>query len=316
MNRKNLLVIAMLAMAVALVGCDQEETDCATDADCAGYLCTIEPDATEGTCGATCTTAADCAPGFVCGGESETECVASSASCDELECNNYACDAAAAPNACYTDCTADNAETNCAHDICEVTDDVGACAAEADADPFLYVAVVSRSDDVEGANPGPDIDAISFSHGGTATVAQTVEASAVGFDDGDDDLTRDRPGAVLAKDVQEDDGSCNLDDWESAGDPDYFSLGGAGGYVVVSFGNGVEIVDGDTIEVIELDQSYCNNISVARDDAYDVYVGLGSLPAVTSGDDFAATGWCAIGAAGGNGGVFTELFGAAGCVTM
>ncbi len=235
--------------------------------------------------------------------------------CADLDCGLFSCDETL--TACFVDCTADNAEEHCATDTCEVVEgaEIGVCVAEPEVRQITYVAVVSRSEDVEGGNPGPDIDAIGFFHGGVYTVAEVVEASMLGWDDGDYELTRTRPGAVLAKDVQRDDGSCNLDDWEP-GRPDYFSMGGEGGFVVVSFGVGAEIVDRDVIEVIEIGQGYCWNVGVARDDIYEVYVGLGTLDlgSIASADDITFGDWCLIGASSGGGGVFSDVFRSAGCV--
>ena len=298
-NLKYLMSVAMIGGALA--ACDTDETSCTTDADCFGYMCVIADDgATEGVCESTCTNG--CADGFVCGGETGTECVESTQTCADLDCGSYTCDETA--NACLTSCTAETGETDCVEGAqCDVVDDVGSCI-ELTADPYVYVAVVSRAqgeDALDNQNPGPDLDFISATSGGAASAASSVVASTQGIA-GTEENTRPlstHADAVLLQDatVTGDPDACNLDS-----QPGYVAIGGEGGFIAVQFAN--EFVTGDTITVVEIDSANCAPAVTERPDAYEVYVSNAAPAAGATAADIAGA-WCLAGTQGGNGGTGT-----------
>ncbi len=243
---------------------------------------------------------AGCADGFVCGGETETECVAATATCDAATCGAYTCDDAGA--ACRTSCTGDTVATDCVEGgQCDETGDAGTCTVVA-AEPFMYVAVVSRAEGdaaLNNSNPGPDLDFISVSAGGIETGASTVVQSMQGLA-GDDDNTR--PLSSHANAVTEQDtvvgGVCDLD-----AQLGYVAIGGLGGYITVEFGR--ELATGDTVTVYEVDSNYCSD-AAPRPDGYEIFVtnDAAAATAANTADDVRAT-WCQQGAQGGDGGVGT-----------
>ena len=283
----------------ALAACDTDETSCTTDADCAGYLCVVADGATEGVCEADCT--AGCADGFTCGGETGTECVASTVTCADLDCGAYTCDETT--STCGTACTADTVATDCvAGAQCDVVDDVGTCTVVA-AQPFMYISVVSRAEGeaaLDNQNPGPDLDFISVSAGGIETGAATVVQSQQGAA-GEDDNTR--PLSSHADAVTDQDtvvgGVCDLD-----AQLGYVAIGGLGGYITVEFGR--ELATGDTITVYEVDSNYCSDAATERPDSYEVYVtnNADAATGANTADDIRGN-WCLVGSQGGNGGVGT-----------
>lgn len=293
-------VMSVLVAGGALAACDTEETvACTSDAECGGYLCEIADGATEGVCQSACSGTISCAAGFACGGTTGTECVATTATCADLECGAYACDAAAV--ACYDNCTADTVATDCVDGAqCDVDGDVGTCAVVAD-EPYMYVAVVSRAEGDEALNnqnPGPDLDFISVSAGGIETGATAVVESNQGAN-GDEQNTR--PVSTHADAVTSQDtvvgGVCDLD-----AQLGYVAIGGTGGFITVQFGR--ELATGDTVTVYEIDSNYCADAATERPDAYEVYVTNDSAAAMAAGSaaDIQAN-WCLVGAQGGNGGV-------------
>ena len=297
-NLKYLMSVAVIGGALA--ACDTDETTCTTDAECGGYLCVIADGATDGVCESTCTSG--CADGFVCGGETGTECVASSVTCADLDCGSYTCDET--NNACLTSCTEDTAATDCVETAqCDVVEDVGSCI-EITADPYVYVAVVSRAegdDALNNPNPGPDLDFISATSGGAESGAASVVASAQGLN-GDEDNTRplsSHADAVLVQDATTtgDPDACDLDS-----QPGYVAIGGDGGFIAVQFAS--EFVTGDTITVIEIDSANCAPAATERPDAYEVYVSNTAPTAADTAMDIASN-WCLAGSQGGNGGTGT-----------
>ena len=138
-----------------------------------------------------------------------------------------------------------------------------------------YVAIVSRA--VEnpanhGNTPGPDLDAVAVKSGGVSSFAASVAKvisgrtsdpegnvnSASSAITGPNDAMTDTPG-----------GQCNL--FEGQG---FFSLGygdGPQGIVVLAMPNAIR--PGDSIAVYEIGPGFCANVSVVREDSFDVYVG-------------------------------------------
>lgn len=298
MNRKSLSIFTALAAAGALGACDTDETTtCSTDADCAGYVCEMAAGATEGVCSAT-----ECAAGYVA--DDTGACVMETCTSDD-DCAPYACDTDA--GACFSECT-DGSECAAGDFQCDDTATPGQCVAVTP-EPFMYVAVVSKATGdtaLNNPNPGPDLDAISVEAGGNEDFAEVVEVFAQGAE-GDETNTRPlstHADAVLAKDTVDAGGTCDLD-----AQPGYVAIGDNTGFIAVSFGR--ELADGDTITVYEIDSVYCSDAATERPDAYEVYVSR-TAPAGTTLADITSS-WCFVGASGGNGGVFTQVFDSTTC---
>ena len=196
---------------------------------------------------------------------------------------------------------------DCASGICEG----GVCVPEPAMAPYLFVAVVSTAtgdEALENNTPGPDIDAVQLIKGGVDTFATAVESFAageVGFDGNVNDdvaLVVGPNDAIPAVDGSED---CNF---AEVGDgAEFHSMGGAGGYFVVSFGGGLEVTNGDTINVWEIASTSCANVGTIRPDSYDVFIGTAAaLQATTSAADISAeNGWSLVGASSPTGGIFS-----------
>ena len=198
---------------------------------------------------------------------------------------------------------------DCESGICE--GDV--CVAEAMAmDPYLFVAVVSTAtgaDAVDNNTPGPDIDAIQLIKGGINNFATAVESFGAGAVGADGNVNNDAALVVGPNDaIPAVDGSadCNL---AEVGDTNpsaqFHSLGGDGGYVVVSFATGIEVENGDTINIWELADTTCNNVDRVRPDSYNVFIGTAAALSATTGaaDITAANGWALVTASSTNGGI-------------
>jgi Cys-rich repeat protein len=294
--RRILFVFAAATVGgVVLTGCSDEE--CTTDADCAGYVCDFSEGGDTGVCLEECTSDAQCAAGFVCD-TAEMACITpTTATCTaDSQCGAYTCDTAT--GRCNTSCTDgstcnDGYQCNADTSMCEVVAAV----------PYLFVAVTSEvplsSDDANGPNPGPDIDAIVLMSGETTIPATTVAGGVIGVS-ADGENTRTTASDVTgARSAMTGDGpvfECNTDDGSG-----YYSLADNTGFVVVSFG--AEIGDGDMITVYELDETNCSNLSTTRAEAYGVYVGQDAATATTAAD--VRNTWCAVGAPLAGGGTFS-----------
>ena len=120
---------------------------------------------------------------------------------------------------------------------------------------FRYALIEDMSSDRSGEAPGVDIDAISVTVQGVERYATTVEDFALG-------------------------GGSYLDPTEALGAPDsgcqpehLVSLGGEGGYLIVSFDEDhVRFDAGDLITVYEMGPTTCPNQPQWTDDAYRVSV--------------------------------------------
>ena len=310
--KRNLYTLLSLAIAGgALAGCDTDETACTTDADCAGYMCVIASGATDGVCSASCTDG--CAAGYTCGGETGAECVVVTTTCADLECGDYICDTTA--NACLTSCTE---ATDCANDTqCDIAEgaETGSCV-EVAMDPYLYVAVVSRAEGdlaLNNQNPGPDIDGISVATGGAETFASTLESTQLGPEGNTANTREDFTGITNGLDsLGASPSECDLD-----AEPGYTAIGGVGGYAVVSFGAGREIVTGDVITVYEINSANCSDAATERPDIYEVYITSDTTAARNPGSaDSIRTTWCQVGTQGGTGGNGAFTFDSANCPGM
>ncbi|MFT6628504.1 MAG: hypothetical protein ACJA1R_001766 [Flavobacteriales bacterium] len=269
-------------------------------------------DADEGAEGTTCAIDDDCVAPLTCGDANVCVSAAVQVACTEggTECG--------AGEMCGTDgfcadsgMTACTDGTECA-DTEQCTD--GFCES-IPATPYLYVAIVSNvpagsAEGIETNTPGPDVDAIQLIQGGVDNFAAVVEGSAQGETDADEgnnnadsSKVTGANDAIPAVDGSED---CNLD--EAADGGTFFSMGGEGGFLIVSFAAGIEITTGDTLNVWELSDASCANVSTVRPDAFSVYVSNTTdvSGVATAADISAANGWQLVGASGGNGGIFSQ----------
>lgn len=275
MTARNLYLYGAAALlgATALVGCDIEETACSSDTDCeAGFACDLSAVAegeSEGTCFASCTADAQCATGYVCNTETQACEVFTAPGCTtDDECGGYLCDTDA--GTCFDSCT-DGSE--CGADY-QCNADTSMCELVPE-NPYSFVAVHSRvaaSDDaINNTNtPGPDIDAIVLTSGGAMIPATTVEGGVAGAVGDDGNAADDASAVTGARDSTADTTDCDL----SGG---YYSIGADDGFVIVSFGDGVEMADGDSVAVYELanaetDPGNCENVGSNWSDTYDVYI--------------------------------------------
>jgi hypothetical protein len=231
---KQLSILTSLAAVSFLSGCDIAEDTCTTDADCAeGETCQIAE-----------------------GSADENICVAGEGSGS----------GSGSGATCTTDPTICSAEQQC---------DDGACVAIV----YQHVAIVSRA--VENANnhgntPGPDLDAVAIKSGGVASFAAAEDNSPMKLilgraSDPEGNVNANRAAITGPNDAMTDTsgGTCDLAEGQG-----FFSLGygdGPQGIVVLAMPN--PIVAGDSIVVYEVGNGFCANVSVVREDSFDVYVG-------------------------------------------
>lgn len=204
----------------------------------------------------TCTTNADCAEGETCqiaeGSADENICVAGEGSGS----------GSGSGATCTTDPTICSAEQQC---------DDGACVAIV----YQHVAIVSRA--VENVNnagntPGPDLDAVAIKSGGVSSFAASVAKVIAGrASDPEGNVNAVASAITGPNDAMTDTtgGTCNLA--EGAG---FLSLGygdGPQGIVILAMPNAIGA--GDSVAVYEVGSGFCSNVSVVREDSFDVYVG-------------------------------------------
>lgn len=204
----------------------------------------------------TCTTDADCAEGETCqiaeGSADENICVAGEGSGS----------GSGSGATCTTDPTICSAEQQC---------DDGACVAIV----YQHVAIVSRA--VENVNnagntPGPDLDAVAIKSGGVSSFAASVAKVIAGrASDPEGNVNAVASAITGPNDAMTDTtgGTCNLA--EGAG---FLSLGygdGPQGIVILAMPNAIGA--GDSVAVYEVGSGFCSNVSVVREDSFDVYVG-------------------------------------------
>lgn len=128
--------------------------------------------------------------------------------------------------------------------------------------PYLYVWVEDAGLDPSEAvmTGGVDIEGVSVTpQGGSETFADQIHECVFGPDDNSD-------ATNCAQALGDPGAACDMET------PDFVSLGGAGGYLIVSF-TGIEIQAGDTITVTECGAAR-NAIGV--DERYDVLVSTDS----------------------------------------
>lgn len=204
----------------------------------------------------TCSTDADCAEGETC---QIAEASGDSNICVAAEGSGSGSGSGAT---CTTDPTICTAEQQC---------DNGACVAIV----YQHVAIVSRA--VENVNnagntPGPDLDAVAIKSGGVASFAASVAKVIAGrASDPEGNVNAVASAITGPNDAMTDTtgGTCNLA--EGAG---FLSLGygdAPQGIVIVAMPNAIGA--GDSVAVYEVGSGFCSNVSVVREDSFDVYVG-------------------------------------------
>ena len=216
----------------------------------------------------TCSTNADCAEGETCqiaeGSADANICVAAEGS------------GSGSGADCSTDSSICTAGQQC---------DNGACVTIV----YQHVAIVSRA--VENASnhgntPGPDLDAVAIKSGGVSSFAASVAKVIRGRASDPEGNKNDVDGAITgANDAMTDTtgGTCDLAEGQG-----FFSLGygdAPQGIVILAMPNAIGA--GDSVAVYEVGNGFCSNVSVAREDSFEVYVGplnasLGAITDLTS----------------------------------
>jgi hypothetical protein len=230
---KQLSILTSLAAISLLTGCDIAEDTCTTNADC------------------------DTAAGEVCANIDEAT---SEGTCEAPADGSGSGSGSGAT--CTTDPTICSAEQQC---------DDGACVAIV----YQHVAIVSRA--VENVNnagntPGPDLDAVAIKSGGVSSFAASVAKVIAGrASDPEGNVNAVASAITGPNDAMTDatGGTCDLA--EGAG---FLSLGygdGPQGIVILAMPNA--IASTDSVAVYEVGSGFCANVSVAREDSFDVYVG-------------------------------------------
>jgi hypothetical protein len=287
MQNKNLLTLlaSMMVAGGALTACNVDECETVSGTsgvseDCAdGELCVYEEGEETGVCE---------------GPDSETPGSGDPPGCTtDAECTGYLCDTA--NTECFAACTngsecADGFQ--CTDSLCTEVTEV----------PYTFVAVVSTTtgEDTAADNPGPDVDAIGLIQGTAEVFAAGVRGSALGTITGGTNDTgaaanvTGTPNAFLGANQD-----CAL-----VSATNYFSFGGNGGFVAVSFAAGVEIADADQVKVYELagGTGGCSNISRDRADTFDIFIGAETAAAPSVSSDITGA-WCRIGGSSNLGGV-------------
>lgn len=209
---------------------------------CDGFACNIAAEADAGVCFETCATEAQCVEGFTC--------------------------ADVTPEADSADETAD-----------ETAPAVFACVEVMESSeppvPFVFVGVVSTTDDPEGSTPGPNVDAVEVLRDGTSVWAASAPASQFVQGSGNAEPATNDDASALGEAVTRDSFDANAQTCSEAVSAETFSLGATGGYLVVDFGPGFELANGDEIRVWELSNPPCSTFD-----------GGGSVPARNPGDTF------------------------------
>ena len=166
----------------------------------------------------------------------------------------------------------------------------------------LSPSVTTSADDLDNTNtPGPDIDSIELISNGRSQFATVVEAFRQGLGGNGDGNVNALVSAVTGNNdaIPTGGGDCSLR--EGTG---FWSMGNVEGFVVVSFGRRV-LNNGDVVQVWELDDLICDNVSTVRADSYEVLVGFNDvdIASLTSVSGLRGESWLYIGASAGTGGV-------------
>jgi hypothetical protein len=140
---------------------------------------------------------------------------------------------------------------------------------------YQHIAIVSRG--VEntsnpGKTPGPDIDAVAIKSGGVASFAASVAKVISGrASDPEGNVNAASSAITGPNDAMPDTtgGQCIFSEGQG-----FFSLGygdAPQGIIVLAMPNA--IAAGDSVVVYEVGNSFCSNVSVVREDSFEVYVG-------------------------------------------
>ena len=204
----------------------------------------------------TCSTDADCAEGETCqiaeGSADANICVAAEGS--------------GSGSGSGADCSTDSS-------ICTAGQqcDNGACVTIV----YQHVAIVSRA--VENASnhgntPGPDLDAVAIKSGGVSSFAASVAKVIDGRASVPEGNVNDASSAITGtNDAMTDTtgGTCDLGEGQG-----FFSLGygdAPQGIIILAMPNAIAATD--SVAVYELGNGFCSNVSVVREDSFEVYVG-------------------------------------------
>jgi hypothetical protein len=230
---KQLSILTSLAAVSLLTGCDIAEDTCATDADCDTAAGEVCANIDEATSEGTCEAPAD---GSGSGSGSGADCSTDSSICTAgQQCDN------------------------------------GACVTIV----YQHVAIVSRA--VENASnhgntPGPDIDAVAIKSGGVASFAASVAKVISGrASDPEGNVNAASSAITGTNDAMTDTtgGTCDLAEGQG-----FFSLGygdAPQGIIILAMPNAIAATD--SVAVYELGNGFCSNVSVVREDSFEVYVG-------------------------------------------
>jgi hypothetical protein len=140
---------------------------------------------------------------------------------------------------------------------------------------YQHIAIVSRG--VEntsnpGNSPGPDIDAVAIKSEGVSSFAASVARVVAGrVSDPEGNVNAASSAITGANDAMTDTtgGTCDLAEGQR-----FFSLGygdAPQGIIILAMPNA--IADSDSVVVYEVGSTYCSNLTLAREDSFDVYVG-------------------------------------------
>lgn len=270
MMKKLMYTGAVVASMAFFAGCDDEcevNADCPSDQLCIDGSC-VTPGGDDG-----CVVDQDCSNGFACGDDGE--CVTSCASIEDCAVG-YECIA-----------------------------DTGACELTGGNAVYDRVLLVSRTpelvdgddnQDARAPNPGPDIDYVSVSRGGSEIVPVSASGDHGGFAGSAPVEFWASVDEVLVKDSIPNDlpGQCTLSDTPSEESPYFFmgtgqefvageTIGDDTGYVVVDFGE-FGFQDGDIVQVFEVGsnesgEQVCENIDTDRPtDLVGVYLVSADAP--------------------------------------
>lgn len=183
-----------------------------------------------------------------------------------------------------------------------------------DVEVFNFVAIASRTAtvmDLDTNTPGPDIDAIELFDGADSYWVESL--LHVQGDAGTEGNVNDNQEQILGESdmfVDDIDFECILDD-EASGNATFWSMGagddtlGVVGWAIGKFDGAITIESGDLITAYEVGSLDCSNLNVARDDEYEIFIGLSTLdPSTMTVSDLEGDGVISLGTTGAGGGVY------------
>ena len=200
------------------------------------------------------------------------------------------------------------------YDLAEDTFDI---SLNCDLEVYNFVAIRSLTAtvmDLDDTNtPGPDMDAIELFDGDVSYWVETlfhVQGDGGTVAEGN---VNDNHEAVLGETdmfIDEIDYECVLDDAASGTDT-FWSMGsgddtlGVVGWAIGRFDGDVTIADGDLITAYEVGSLDCENLNQARDDEYEIFIGLSTLdPTIMTVSDLEGAGLISLGTTEAGGGIY------------